>query len=94
MNMELVTISDFPDYIDAYGGQDYGAFVVKLAADSLGAKAGLKNGDTIIRAGSTEVQNLEDLKRALTSATGAVAVKVFRDYKQFDLTVKLAGDRR
>ncbi|SMP43590.1 PDZ domain-containing protein [Neorhodopirellula lusitana] len=87
VGMELVTISDFPDFIDASGGQSFGAFVVKLDADSPAAEAGLKNGDTIVRVGSTKVQNLEDLKRALTSATGAVAVKVFRDYKHYEYTL-------
>jgi hypothetical protein len=87
--MDLVTISDFPDYIDASGGQFFGAFVVKLDAGSPAAAAGLLNGDTIIRAGSIEVRTLEDLERALKTATGSVDLNVFRGYKQYELTVKL-----
>ena len=87
--MELVTISDFPDYIDASGGQFIGAFVVKLDAGSKADVAGFKSGDTIIRIGSTEVRNLDDLARALKSASGPVSSKVFRGYKHYELTVKL-----
>ena len=85
--LELVSISDFPDYIDASGGQAFGAFVVKLAAGSKAAQAGFKNGDTIIRARKTEVRTLADLKNALKSATGPVTCKVFRGYQHHDLTV-------
>ncbi len=86
--LELVTISDFPDYIDASGGQSFGAFVKRIDAESKAAKAGFKNGDTIIRAGSIEVRKLEDLERALKSATGPLTCVVFRSYKRFELTVQ------
>ena len=84
----LVTISDFPDYIDASGGQVFGAFVVKLAADSKSAKCGFKNGDTIVRVGSTTVRTLDDFNRALKNATGSVTCKVFRGYQHYDLTIE------
>ena len=86
--MELVTISDFPDYIDASGGQFFGAFVVKLDAGSKAAESGFKNGDTIIRIGSTEVRNIDDLTRALKSAAGTVNCTVFRGYKHYELIIK------
>lgn len=86
--MELVTISDFPDYIDASGGQFFGAFVVKLDAASKAAAAGFKNGDTIIRIGSTEVRNLDDLARALKSATGPVSCHVFRGYRYYEFRME------
>ena len=85
--MELVTISDFPDYIDASGGQFFGAFVVKLDAGSKAAAAGFKNGDTIIRVGSTEVRNIDDLTDVMRSATGPVSCKVFRGYKHYEITL-------
>ena len=79
--MKLVTISDFPDYIDASGGQPTGVFIESLAKDSPAAKAGMKEGDTIIRLNSTEVRRLEDLERALKKADGDFDVKVFRNYQ-------------
>ena len=86
--MELVTISDFPDYIDASGGQFFGAFVVKLNEGSKADAAGFKNGDTIIRIGSTEVRNLDNLARALKAATGPVSCKIFRGYKHYEITLE------
>jgi S1-C subfamily serine protease len=86
--LELVTISDFPDYVDASGGQSTGAFVVKLNARSKAAKAGFKNGDTIVGVGPQEVRTLNDLQQALKAQTGSVTVKVFRGYKHYNLTVK------
>lgn len=85
--LELVTISDFPDYIDASGGQAFGAFAVKVDADSPAAKAGLMNGDTIIQANSARIETLEDLKRALESEKGSVVLNVFRGYKHYVLTI-------
>jgi hypothetical protein len=86
--MELVTISDFPDYIDASGGQFLGAFVVKLDTGSKADAAGFKNGDTIIRVGSTEVRNIDDLTRAMKSATGPVSCRVFRGYKHYEIMLE------
>ena len=79
--MKLVSISDFPDYIDASGGQPTGVFIESLAKDSPALEAGMKEGDTIIRLNSTEVRQLEDLERALEKATGDFEVKVFRNYQ-------------
>jgi len=85
--MELVTISDFPDYIDASGGQPFGAFVVKVEPNSRAAKAGFQSGDTIIRAGASEVRTVEDLARALKAASGPVSCTVFRGYKNYEMMV-------
>ena len=79
--MQLVTISDFPDYIDATGGQPTGVFIDRLSSDSPAVKAGMKEGDTIIRLNATEVRQLEDLERALKKAKGEFKVKVFRNYQ-------------
>lgn len=86
--MDLVTISDYPDYIDASGGQFVGAFVRKLVPGSKAADAGFKNGDTIIAIGSVEVRTVGDLERALKAQTGAIKCKVFRGYEHYELTLK------
>ncbi|MGJ8650910.1 MAG: chitobiase/beta-hexosaminidase C-terminal domain-containing protein [Opitutaceae bacterium] len=79
--MQLVSISDYPDYIDATGGQPTGVFVDTIAKDSPALKPGMIEGDTIIRLNQTEVRQLEDLERALKSAKGEFTVKVFRNYQ-------------
>ena len=86
--MKLVTISEFPDYIDASGGQFFGAFVVNLDADSPAAAAGFKNGDTIIRAGTEEVRTLEDLEHALKAQPVTVTCEIFRGYRNYEITIK------
>lgn len=82
--MELVSIADFPDTIDATGGQATGVYVQGIAAGCAALKAGLREGDTIIRLNSQEVRGLEDLERALKKAGGEVRVRVFRNYQQHD----------
>ena len=86
--MELVTISDFPDYIDASGGQASGVFATSVSRGSAGERAGMKKGDTVIRLNGTEVRTLNDMHRALKEAKGAVKVKVFRGYSHYEFTVE------
>ncbi len=88
LGMELVTISDFPDYIDASGGQPSGVFVDRIAKDSPALKAGMKEGDTLIRLNATEVRTLKDLERALKQAKGVLTVKVFRNYQHLEFTLE------
>ncbi|MDF7806420.1 chitobiase/beta-hexosaminidase C-terminal domain-containing protein [Pontiellaceae bacterium B12219] len=88
LGMDLVTISDFPDYIDASGGQSSGVFVDRMGKDSPALKAGMKEGDTIIRLNTTEVRTLEDFERALKKANGVFSVKVFRNYQHHEFTVE------
>jgi len=89
--MTLVTISDFPDYIDGSGGQNYGVFVEKIAPSSKAASYGFKNGDTIIGLKTKKVVELNDLKLGLESIKKtqkeAFACKVFRNYKTIDITI-------
>lgn len=86
--MELVEISAFPDLIDASGGQDTGVYVVGLASGCAAAKAGMRDGDTIIRLNKTEVRTLDDFERALKTAEGPLVFTVFRSYEQVEFTVE------
>ena len=86
--MTLVTISDFPDYIDASGGQATGAFATVVKPDSAAAKAGFKEGDTIIRVDTKEVRNLRGLNRQLRRASEeTVTVTVFRGYEEYEFSL-------
>ncbi|MFG0291232.1 MAG: chitobiase/beta-hexosaminidase C-terminal domain-containing protein, partial [Rhodopirellula sp. JB044] len=80
--MELVTISEFPDLIDASGGQDTGVYVVNIDDSSAAAKAGVQNGDTIIRMNQTMIQSLDALERILKTAQPKIEITVFRGYQQ------------
>jgi len=42
----------------------------------------------IIRIGSTEIRNLDDLTRALKSASSPVSSKIFRGYKHYEFSVE------
>lgn len=88
VGMDLVTISDYPDYIDASGGQFFGAFVRQLEANSKAAKAGFRNGDTLIKVGEMDVRNLNDLDQALKAQPGVLTVKVFRGYEHVELELE------
>jgi len=86
--MELVNISDYPDYIDASGGQASGVFATSVPEGSTAAKAGIKEGDTIIQLGQKTVRTLKDFKRGLKRASEKeVNIKVFRGYKHYDFTL-------
>lgn len=87
--LSLVTISDFPNYIDASGGQPTGAFAIRLKKGSLADKAGFENGDTIIEANGQAIETLADLEKILGAKPKTVKCKVFRGYKHFDLTIQL-----
>ena len=86
--MSLVSISEFPDHIDATGGQAFGAFVVEIDGGSAAAAAGIEAGDTVIRLGSTEVRDLKDLNRAIKSVKDQVKVTVFRGYENIEYVFK------
>ncbi len=62
-------------------------FVTRIEANSPAAQAGLRNGDTIIEANSTEVNTLADLKKVLSAKPGSVKCKVFRGYKHVEFTI-------
>lgn len=87
--MQLVSISDYPDYIDATGGQPTGVFIESLTQDSPALKVGIKEGDTIIRMNRIEVRTLKDLQRVLKQAKDDVTVTVFRGYQHYDFKLKL-----
>lgn len=68
-----------------------GVMVLELSPDSAAAKAGLRQGDLIIRLGNQAVKNVADLPRLAKSAeTSGLPLEIFRDQRQQTLQFQLA----
>lgn len=70
--------------------QDKGVLVTEVEANSPAAKAGLKAGDCIVKAGSTEVTSVSDLRRALNDASQAqIRLSIVRSGQERTLSATL-----
>jgi serine protease Do len=86
--------------VDATLGQQYdlgvtsGALVQSIQANSPAAKAGMKNGDVIVKIGDMDITSVEDVFTAVRShkVGDAVPVVVVRNKAKTTLTVTLASD--
>lgn len=66
-----------------------GALVIDVGPNTPAARAGLEAGDVIVRAGGREVNNPEDVRRALMGEEdGSVALEVVRQGRRRELTVE------
>jgi serine protease Do len=76
--------------------KDSGVLVTSVADDGPAGKAGLKAGDVILELDGREVQDTDDLQRAIAKADPGkeVVVSVQREGRQIELKVTLAGERR
>ncbi len=80
------------DLADAFGlARAQGAVVSGVTADSAAAKAGIKEGDVILKFNDRVVEESSDLPRYVTAVRPGVAskVQVWRDGKALDLNVTL-----
>lgn len=78
-----------------FGGQREGALVIDVAPETPAARAGLRPGDVIVRAGGDEVSNPEDVRRALNGAEeGQVALEVIRQGRRQTLSLEWSGGDR
>jgi serine protease Do len=69
-----------------------GLLVTSVDEDGPAAKAGLKAGDVILKFGSKDVRNAEDLRHeVMHAASQEVTITVQRDGKPLDLRLKLGG---
>ncbi len=68
---------------------DQGILVISVAEDSPAEKAGIVEGDILIRFGDQNVQTVDDLHRLLTEKKFGVAVEVIllRNYKKMSLFI-------
>jgi|GEM_PF-1580693 len=72
-----------------------GALVIDVSEDTPAARAGLEAGDVIVRAGGRDVNDPEDVRRALTRAeNGRVALEVVRQGRRRELTLEWDGHER
>lgn len=68
-----------PDLASYFGGTNgRGALVVEVIGDSPAEKAGIKAGDVILAVGSTNVDDTEDLVRAIADEDGTVSLTIVR----------------
>ncbi len=73
---------------------DYGVYVDEVSTGSSAEFAGILPGDVIVKANKTTIHNFEDLKSSMKSVKigDIMTVKVLRDNKYEDITVKLRRD--
>lgn len=72
-----------------------GALVIDVGPDTPAARAGLEAGDVIVRAGGREVNDPEDVRRALMEEEdGSVALEVVRQGRRRELTLQWDGRER
>jgi serine protease Do len=82
------------DYFKLAG--DEGVLVTNVEPDGPAAKAGVKAGDVILKLGSREIEDGEDLRRALEKAESGreTTLTVQRDGRPLELKLVPAGARR
>ena len=70
--------------------------MTSVDADGPAGKAGMKAGDIILKLGSREIQDGDDLRRAVDKAEAGreTTVTVQRDGRSLELKVTPAGPRR
>jgi hypothetical protein len=72
-----------------FGNVRSGALVIDVAGDTPAARAGLEPGDVIVRAAGRDVNDPEDVRRALMRAeNGRVALEVLRQGRRRELTLE------
>lgn len=95
LGLEFQEISgQLADYFKLAG--DQGVLVTSVETDGPAAKAGLQAGDVILKLGSREIQDGEDLRRAVEKAEPGreTPVTVQRDGRTLELKLTPAGARR
>ena len=78
-----------------FGGVREGALVIDVGPNTPAARAGLEAGDVIVRAGGNEVNDPEDVRRALMRAEdGRVVLEVRRQGRSREVTLEWDGRER
>jgi len=78
-----------------YFGVEEGALIKKVVEDSPAEKAGLKPGDVLVKIGSDEIEETDDVSEAMQDHQPGdqVNVKYFRQGKETSVDVKLDASR-
>jgi hypothetical protein len=78
-----------------FGNVENGALVIDVSPETPAARAGLEAGDVIVRAGGRDVNDPEDVRRALTRAQdGRVSLEVVRQGRRRELSMEWDGHER
>jgi S1-C subfamily serine protease len=65
-----------------------GLAIEEVTPDTVAAKAGLKAGDKIVKAGDAKVESMQDLGPAMFGAEGPIKLVVLRDGKEVPITLE------
>lgn len=86
-----ITIEDLDTQLAEYFGVKDGVLVKSVAADSVGAKAGLKAGDVITGVNGRQIYDSSDVTRAIerTEDNGDITIDITRDKKTQTLKGKM-----
>ncbi|MEW5873978.1 MAG: PDZ domain-containing protein [Candidatus Zixiibacteriota bacterium] len=85
-----VSLNSLSDQLaEAYGATDGGALITEVEKDSPAEDAGLKAGDVIVEVDHKAVEDVDDIRRAISKKKEGekVAVRVLRPLDHTDLTV-------
>lgn len=81
-------LADVTPGLGGYFGTDRGALVLRVAPETPAARAGLQEGDVVVRAGEDAIATVSDLRRSVAAARGAaLQLEVVRRGERRTLTV-------
>lgn len=89
-----IEAESLPPQLAEYFGVKEGVLVRSVKPDSPAAKAGLRAGDVIIKAGEERVSKPRDVSQALRSAGKSLQLTIVRDKREMSVTVTVERPRR
>jgi membrane-associated protease RseP (regulator of RpoE activity) len=87
-----MSLEEVGPMLGEYFGTDSGLLVLEVAPESPAARAGLREGDVILRADGTEVARIGQLREIVAEADGdEVGLTVLRQRREIELTLATDG---
>lgn len=90
MGISGVGVSEYQARLGVNLSQDEGVILIQIGSDTPADKAGLLNGDIIIRIDDTKIENMNQLKKILYNYKigDSANLKVIRNEKEIDANIK------
>ena len=73
--------------LGAYFGTNKGALVLRVAPNTPAARAGLAEGDVVVRAAGQDVESVIDLRSAIADTRDDIALEILRRNERFSVTI-------